>query len=422
MDIKKLAAENFDLVVRHRSHFHRFPELPSMEFETVRYILAELERCGIECVEVPDGGVLGFIIGTKASKGKTVLLRADCDALPIDEPEMNLLRKRTVRSENPGVMHACGHDVHTAMLLVAGKILNENKDKIAGTVMLCFERGEEGGGNIRWLLEHFEDENIRYDSAFGVHVDQKLPTGAISIIDGSVSSVSMPIHIKATGRSGHGSRPDLSINPIDCMVAIINGLHGARTRLVSPFEQFSFSICTFHAGTRRNIIPDTAEISGSVRAYSMEGAILPFRDAMLNISSACAQQYGCEVDVDFTKKVSHPLINNPQCSEIARSAIKKVYGEEVLRPSKPGMGSESFPLYNHFAPIVYARLGITNPEVGSGAEPHNQFFDIDEECMKIGIAAHIAYALDFLESDEVIDFKAPTVSVKKMFEKGSFNI
>lgn len=412
MEIKKWAQENFDYMVRHRRYLHEHPELSRMENETVAYIIQELEALGIEYIDVKDGGVLGFIHG--ALPGKTVLLRADIDALPVDEPENNLKCKRLCRSQNPGVMHACGHDAHTAMLLGAGKILNEHRDQIKGTVMLVFERGEEGGGNIRQILQYFEDHQVRYDSCFAMHVEQKLPTGTFGISAGYCDAGSIPLNFQITGRGGHSSRPDLANNPVNCMVAFLNEIYAIRDKYISPFEQLTTSICVIQGGTKGNIIPDTIRFEGSARYFSEDKAKAPFLKQLERVKKACEEAYGCKIEA-LKSGGARPIINEEYTSAIAKQAVINVLGEEAWRPTMPTMGSESFSLYAAFAPGCYGNLGICTPEKGSGAEIHNQYFDIDEDAMIVGASVHVSYALEFLNSDGNIPFTPQAKSVAELY-------
>ena len=240
MDILQQAKANFDYMVQHRRHIHTHPELTGKEDQTVAYLLEQLKALEIPTIEVENGGILGFIKGRKP--GKRVVLRADIDALPVQEPLHNLKGPRVCISENPGVMHACGHDSHTAMLLGAAKILSEHKEDISGEIMLVFERGEEGGGNLRYIMQYLEDQHITFDGAWALHVFQDLPTGMLGIRPGGVMAGVIALRYKITGRGGHGSRPDLSVNPIDCLLALLDEIYKAPMKVTNPFEPISFSI------------------------------------------------------------------------------------------------------------------------------------------------------------------------------------
>ncbi len=414
MEIKKYTELYRDLVIERRRHIHENPELSNQEVETVKYIISELKKDGMDPIEIKDGGVITYIRGPKP--GKTILLRADCDALPIDEPEFNLKRKRTCRSKNPGVMHACGHDTHTATLLTAAKILNEQKEELEGTVLVCFERGEEGGGNIRQILQYFEDNKIHYDAAFGLHADPTIPAGKFFILDGESHATGVPINVKIHGRGGHGSRPDLANNPIECMVAILNSVYNIRMKYLSPFENVTVSPCMVKAGTKGNVIPDDAEIQGSARCYSREVAA-KFYAALKQICTSCAEMYGCTVEVAEPYKGGYPVINNIPLAQLGRDAIRKHMGEDVIVPGTPTMGSESYALYGLYAPAIIGRMGTVNEEKGTGANLHNQFFDIDEEnALPVGVGAYVSVAYEYLRQKPEIEFTPKVSSVAEIYK------
>lgn len=397
MDILKLIEANYDKMVENRRYLHAHPELSTMEDNTCRYIIEQLKASGLEeIIDIPNGGVIAWVRGNGGKK--TVMLRADIDALPIQEPDRNLSKPRVCISENDGVMHACGHDAHTSMLLAAADVLYKNKDELNGDVLLVFERGEEGGGNIKYILQYFWDNDIKYDVCFGMHVEQKLETGKFGISEGYADAGSIPVSFRITGRGGHASRPDLSNNPVDCMLEFINEINKIRMKHISPFEQLTVSICKIDAGTKSNIIPEYAEFSGSARYFSKENVRVPFEKQLKKIIKGLEGSYDCTIE-NLGKGGAIPLINDKCAADIARSAIAKVLGEDALCPQMPTMGSESYSQYMIAAPGCYGNLGIRNDEVGSGAEIHNPLFDIDERAMVTGAAAHVAFALEYLNGD-----------------------
>lgn len=394
MDILNAVENLYPKMVERRRHIHRHPELSTKEDQTCAYIMEQLTEAGIEeVINIPDGGVIAYIRGNKS--GKTVMLRADIDALPIQEPTYNLSKERVCVSENDGVMHACGHDAHTAMLLTAGEVLNANKEELNGDVLLVFERGEEGGGNIWKILEYFHEHDVKYDVCFGMHVEQKLDTGKFAMSAGPVNAGAMPLHFRVTGRGGHASRPDLCVNPIDCMLELISEIHKIRMKHVSPFEQLTISICKLDAGTKGNIIPETAEFQGSARYFSVENVYKPFKEQIAHIIKGLEESYGCTIE-DLCRKGAIPVVNDAGAATVAQNAVKKVLGADALCEETPTMGSESFSRFMELAPGCYGNLGVRNPEVGSGAEIHNPLFDIDERAMVTGAAAHIAFAVEYL--------------------------
>ena len=411
MNILKEAQNVFDYMVKHRRHIHTYPELTGLEDQTVVYLLNELKQLDIPTIDVPNGGIIGFIKGHHP--GKRVVLRADIDALPIQEPEVNLKGPRTCRSKNDGVMHACGHDAHTAMLLGSAKILNQHKDKIHGEVMLVFERGEEGGGNLQYIMQYLEDHEISFDGAWALHVYQDMPTGMLGIRPGGVMAGTIPLRFKITGQGGHGSRPDLSNSPTDCMLAILDEIYKAPMKHTNPFEPLSFSITKIQAGNTHNVIPDVAEFAGSVRFFHEERTAKPFIAYMEKAVTAIAELYNCQVE--YTMRAGRPTINDPVATQIAWDAATKAVGSDFVVAGEPAMGSESFPAFAYRAPSCYAKLGITNPDVGSGAEIHNQYFDIDEKAMINGAAATVSFALDFLKYEKDIPFEAYAGTVKEYY-------
>ena len=265
---RKKAEDLFDYIVDIRRKIHSNPELSSQEYQTVELVKKELKKSNIDHVEVENGGVLGFISGKKQSLDvKTIILRADLDALPIDEAEKNSKNKRSVISKNQGVMHACGHDGHTAMLLAVGKILQANKDDFAGRVILCFERGEETGKNYKYIMAYLGKKNIDIDTSYAIHLAPDYDSGVMAIKSGGINAGSMVFDITIKGQSGHGSRPYMSINPLDCFVDIYNELKSLRMNKFSPFEPMTYSIGVVKMGSQFNQIPDKLRFKGSVRFF-----------------------------------------------------------------------------------------------------------------------------------------------------------
>ncbi|MDR1216988.1 MAG: amidohydrolase [Oscillospiraceae bacterium] len=394
MDVLGQAARYEPLVIEHRRHLHRHPELSNLEFETLKYIDAALTEYGIAHYEVENGGILGFI-GT-GPDDNTVLLRADIDALPIKENPRNLKREREVISLSDGVQHACGHDAHTAILLTAAKLLQENEAQLSnGRVLLLFERGEEGTGNLRYLLRHILDNNIKVSGAHGLHVRADLPAGKLIARNGAIMAGAAAFDVTLRGQGGHGSRPDLSNNPLDCFVALYNALTSIRLKSVSPFEPLTFSIGQLRCGDKGNVIPDELTFSGSARFYKPEvGGIFieRFKKSLAEISAAYGVKYG----------INHllqgpPTVNNAQAAGFAQQVIRGALGD-VLEDGEPLMGSESFSSIARLYPSAFLFLGIENEAYGSGADLHSEYFDIDEAALKTGVAETVAFAMEFVKA------------------------
>ncbi|MDR1204158.1 MAG: amidohydrolase [Peptococcaceae bacterium] len=411
IDAVKLAQENEVLTIEQRRHIHRHPELSGQEFETLKYIRSRLDTYGVSYVEVEDGGILGFL--GDENKGRTLILRADIDALPIVENPRNLKRERTVISENPGIQHACGHDAHAAMLLTAAKILRENESKLRGRVILFFERGEEGTGNIRQLLKYIEEKEIHIDAAHGIHVDALTPAGKFIALGGPNHAGACAFHVTLIGEGGHGSRPDLSANPIDAFAGVYNALNSIRLKYISPFEQLTFSVGQISSGTRANVIPGKLEFSGTLRFYNQVVAkrfVEEFRNILEHETAACHCTYETE---GFS--LGLPLINNDKITELIQGAVGRIFSaNRLIMDANPSMGSESFSLLAKLYPSAMIYLGVRNEEFGSGAAHHSEYFDLDEAALHDGVAETIAFAFDFLNYGGEIPFKQEVANLKEL--------
>ncbi len=407
-EILKRSGEMLDYAVEMRRHFHRHPEPTSREFETIRFLCGQLDQMGIPYVNIPDGGILAEIRGGNRGTGGTephVLLRADCDALTMEENPENGRGARCCLSENSGVAHMCGHDGHMAMLLAAAKILSGIVPGLeAGTVYILFERGEEGGNCIYYVMKYIEAQRIRIDSCFAIHVDPDLPTGKFWIKEGPSHAGNVNFEIGLTGRGGHGSRPDLSNSPVDCFVSIMNQLKDVRMKYISPADLLTFNIGSVQCGQKRNIVPEYLEFKGTARFYNQEAGRI-FKEKLDAIVKSNAILYSCQPEYKVFSGPSLPLINNGEAAAVAAEAVTALFGEDCLTEGELGLGSESFSTLAAYYPSVMARLGVRNEALGMTADLHNPHFDLDEEAMRYGIAAHAAYALSYLERSPVIPFK-----------------
>lgn len=419
MDFMQLAEQEKTLLLEMRRYLHQNPELSGQEDNTVRYIEEKLTSFGIQWVQVDQGGVLGFIDGdpAKAKAEKTLLLRADCDALPIQEDPCNLLGPKTCVSKNPGVQHACGHDAHTAVLLAAAKILNENRDSLPGRLVLSFERGEEGNqDNLYYLLKYLEDHKIKIDGGWGMHVFGEGESGTVHLAPGPVMAGNFFFEFTLTGKGGHGARPDHARNPIDCFNAISNAVSQIRMKQVDPFAPATLTICFVESGTKSNVIPDTLRFGGNGRFYDTERAGKPMHDKLLEIVQACAKLYGCQVESQVSMP-GYSVINNRQCYEIANQALPPVLGAERVLELEPMMGSETFAFYTKLFPCLFAYYGIANEEKGITVGVHQAKFDIDEEKLHGAVACTLAYAQAFLRSSAELAFTPFKGTVEELYHQ-----
>ena len=290
MTIKELIAQNEDYIIEMRREFHMHPELSYQEERTSRRICEELEKMNIQYEVVGRRNVIGIINKNKA--GKKIAIRADIDALPVCE-EVDL----PFKSQTPGVMHACGHDGHTAMLLGIAKSLNELKDELNGSVYLCFQVAEEvGGGAAEECVEYLQAHG-GVDQAIGTHLMAQMPVGLIGIPDGAMMAGNTGFKIKVHGVGGHGSRPDLAVDPIRPACDILLKVQAIPVNRHDPFSTVVVSPCMINAGTKNNIIPNDAEIEGNLRFFKA-GEDIEVIDLMRKIAENVAAAYGCTAEVE----------------------------------------------------------------------------------------------------------------------------
>lgn len=399
MKIIDLAKKHEDYIISMRRYFHENPELSGKEWNTLATISGELDSMGIEHVEVEKGGIIAAIHGEK-DNGRAVLLRADIDALPILESETNMKQKRTCISKNPGVMHACGHDTHPAMLLGAAKVLLEKRDEIEGTVYLCFERAEEDLGYVKGIMKYLDENNIKIDSAFGVHIGVSSETGKLILNETYMMAGMMRFDITIEGKGGHGSRPHQAISPIDAFVAIYNGLHTLRLNKISPFEPLTWSIGVIETGNGAyNAIPQTIRFKGTMRTFDRDGVGMVFYNEMRKLVDSVCETYGCKAVYNEYSLPRCGVVNDAESARFAKEVIGREIGAENIITKEPSMGGETFRFYQMVYTGVFAFLGARNEEKGCTGKAHNEKFDIDEDALYIGSACHAAYAIDFLKSD-----------------------
>lgn len=391
----ELAKKYEAYMIEMRRYFHENPELSGKEDKTVEKLCGELDKMGIQYTVVPNGGILAKITG---KPGRAVLLRADIDALPVKETPDNLKKSmRTCVSKNPGVMHACGHDGHMAMLLGAAKILTDKKDEIEGTVYLCFERGEEGTGNVKYIFAYIEREGIEIDTVYGIHLLATAPAGLMAINDTNMMAGAMGFDVTIDGQGGHGSRPDQSVNPIDAFWAIYGGLLSLRLQKIDPYKTLTYSVGKVEGGVVANVIPQTVTFCGTMRTFDRDGAGMTFYKELKNLIDTTCAAYHCRPIYNKFTPPGLAVVNDKDMAEWARKVIGAELGEDKVGTWEPWMASESYSQYLLQWPGVFAFLGMQNYEKGIGAAHHNQAFDIDEDVLKLGAAGAATYAIEYLK-------------------------
>ena len=389
MNVKELAKEQESYVIQCRHYLHSHPELSTKEVNTTRFIKEELEKMGVEVQEFEGiTGCVGTIKGDKP--GKTVMLRADIDALPITENP-----GKSYCSLNEGVMHACGHDCHTSMLLGAAKILSAHRDEIHGTVKLIFQMAEEIGRKSEEYVKRGALEGV--DAIFGMHIWSAVPAGKVNFESGERMACSDRFTIKIHGKSSHGSAPHEGKDAIIAGAAAIQALQTIPSRINNPFNALVVTVGIFNGGTKENIIADQAELTGTVRAFNRE-----FRNSMPEVIKSVVEPvvkgYGCSAEVDYYFGPS-PLINDHEdLVQIARGAASKEMGEDALIPLKKMTGAEDFSVYMETVPGVFGYLGCRNEEKGIIAAHHHPAFDVDEDVLYHGTGIYVQFALDYLNA------------------------
>lgn len=386
--IQTLSEKYFDEFVQIRRHLHAHPELSYKEFETSKFVQQKLKEFGIKYTVIATTGVVGIIEGKNPTK-KIIALRADMDALPITEKN-----EVEYRSKNEGVMHACGHDVHTTCLLGAAKMLNELKDEWEGTVKLIFQPGEEknpGGASL--MIKEGVLENPKPDSIIALHVHPNLEVGKLSFRGGMVMASADEIYVTVKGKGGHAAAPQLTSDTILAASQLVVNLQQVVSRFNNPFNPSVLSITSFQGGNTTNVIPSEVKLMGTFRAMNEEWRFRA-HEIIKNICKATAKISGVEIEVKID--VGYPfVINNKELTDRAKRKAAELQGEENVEETEMRMGAEDFAFYSHLVPACFFRLGVANTKKGITSGVHTSTFDIDENAIKtgMGIMAWLAVSL-----------------------------
>lgn len=383
--IQELANLIFNDVVANRRHLHANPELSFQEFQTSAFIKDKLSAWGIEFSSCANTGVVGLIKGAKPSN-QVIALRADMDALPINEQS-----DKTYCSTNAGVMHACGHDVHTASLLGAAYILNQLKDDFAGTIKLVFQPAEEllpGGASI--MIKEGVLENPKVNAMIGQHVMPFIDSGKVGFRSGIYMASTDELYVTVTGKGGHGAQPQQNIDPIVIASHIIIALQQIVSRNADPRLPTVLSFGKINANGATNIIPNEVKIEGTFRTLNEEWRAEAHK-RMKKMAEGIAESMGGHCDFDIHK--GYPfLINEAKLTEIAKSSAQDYLGAENVVDLDIWMAAEDFAFYSQATDACFYRLGTGNPEKDTLHSVHTPKFDIDEDALKIstGLMAYIA--------------------------------
>ena len=386
MCVRDSAEKTKDQIISWRREIHAHPEVAWEETQTGDMVASLLESFGIEVKRTANTGVLGLLSGGRT--GKTVALRADMDALAIAEAN-----DIPYKSKNPGVMHACGHDGHTAMLLGAAKILSQMRSNISGTVKFIFQPAEEIGLGALKLIDSGVMEGV--DALLGVHLWPDLPSGKVSLVPGPRMASADKIKITVRGKSGHGSMPHQGIDAILAASAIIMNLQSISSREISPLEPAVITIGKVTGGTSWNITCDEVTLEGTTRCFSHE-VRKSFPLAIERIIQNTAASFRAQADMEYIA-IAPPLINDTRIAKLAAASLCKLYGDNIAGDIEKVMGGEDFAYLCEKTPGAMAFIGIGNKEKQTDYPLHSDKFNIDEDVLPIGAALHAQFALDFLQ-------------------------
>jgi amidohydrolase len=375
--IKSLAETNFSQIQSFRHHLHQNPELSFQEYKTAEFVKQQLEKIGISNIQtVGKTGVTTVISGS--STGKTIALRADLDALPIKE-----LNEVSYRSKNEGIMHACGHDVHTSCLLGAAMILHELREHWPGEVKLIFQPGEEkspGGASI--LIKEGILKNPRPSQILGQHVTPLIATGKVGFRSGKYMASADEIYLKIIGKGGHSALPESLVDPIIISSQILINLQQIASRKSSPTTPTVLSFGDIHGNGATNVIPDEVNIAGTFRTFD-EKWRKEAHEWIKQIAKQTAEASGgrCEVRI----VAGYPfLVNDEDVTARSKSAAAEYLGEKNVEDLDLWMGAEDFAFYSHELPACFYRLGTGNKAKNITSGVHTSTFDIDERALEIG--------------------------------------
>ncbi len=370
-----------------RRHFHRFGELSFHEEETTRRIAEELAPLGYTIETFPDYyGLIATLAGDPA--GRTVLLRADIDALPLREET-----GADFASERPGVMHACGHDCHTAMLLGAAKLLAARRRALPGTVKLLFQSAEESGHGMQYYLDH--DCFAGVDAAFGIHMSADIPKGTIAVTRGPLMASCTDFRCIVRGVSAHGSTPHLGQDAIVAASSILLNLQTLVSRRNNPLHPLVMTIGTVRGGKQFNIICGEVTMEGTIRSFDRDMARRA-PELFREIAENTAKALGCTAELDVIS--FEPVTSNDHdaLTDAAREAAVSLFGEGILAEEPRSMASEDFSLLMEKIPAVFAKVGARDEASGMTWPLHSDHFCPDDSVLWHGAALHAQFALDVL--------------------------
>ena len=377
-DFRAEAESIRDQLIAWRRDFHAHPELGLREQRSAGIIAERLRELGYQVrTGIATTGVIGLLEGKQP--GAVVMMRFDMDALPITEEN-----ETEYASQNPGVMHACGHDGHMAIGLGVATLIAQRRDEMSGTLKLVFQPGEEGMDGARMMVNEGALENPRPDIFLACHVWNDKPVGTIDVTPGAVMAAADKWTCTVQGKGGHGAMPHQTVDPIVATAQIVTTLQTVVSRNVSPLETAVVTVGTVHGGDAFNIIPSRVDLSGTVRTYDpqvRDTVLQRVHEVIEGVVTAC----GAEAELEITP-LTPAVINDPGVVEVVRAAAREVVGSKNASSGERTMGSEDAAYFMQEVPGCYFFLGSANAERGLDAPHHNPHFDFDEDALPLGVA------------------------------------
>jgi amidohydrolase len=372
-----------------RRDFHRHPELGFQEVRTAGIVARELTELGLEVSSgVGKTGVVAVLEGGKS--GPVVLARFDMDALPIQEET-----EAEYASQTPGVMHACGHDGHTASGLAVARMLDAHKEELGGTVKLVFQPAEEGLGGAEAMVADGVLQNPRPDLSLSLHMWNEKPFGWIGVTSGPTMSASDRFTIKITGRGGHGAMPHLTIDPVVAGAQVISAVQSIVSRNVPPLESAVVTVTSMAGGEAFNVIPETIELKGTIRSFDPEVRNLVL-ERFEQIVGGVSQALGCQAEIEVWP-VTPAVVNDEEIANRVQAVARRVFPEALIDPNERTMGSEDMSFMMEDIPGCYFFIGSANHEKGLDAAHHHPKFDSDESALPSAAALMASAIVEFLD-------------------------
>jgi amidohydrolase len=389
MTVKDQVAALKDEIIELRRDFHMHPELGFEEYRTAEKVEHYLKDIGLTPKRVAKTGVIATLEG--ARPGPTLLLRADMDALPIQEEN-----QVPYKSQNDGCMHACGHDAHTAMLLAAAKVLVDKQDQMSGRIKFLFQPNEETAG-AEILIEQGALKDPEPDAAMGIHIWTPLKSGLIGLQAGAVMATMDVFKITVKGKGGHTGYPESAVDPIVAAADLIQNAQRIQTREISLMKPTVIMFGKIQGGSKNNIIPDEVVLEGTMR-YLYEGGPDSSENPpkrLKHLAESVCETHGCICEVEIERE-NTAVINHPAMVQFARETAKEILGDENRVVPHASMAGEDFAAYASRVPAVFAFLGTGNAAKETDFPHHNPRFNIDEDVMPLGVEFFVAGALKYL--------------------------